>query len=162
MLNRIDKFDLTGMETATVENPLDFGTLTPGDAKELALKDPEKFKQLTGESPVGSPSKAAPVVELPTATTQKETSPPEEDPNANLRDTIQNINPDDIPSFVNQFIQDNPEDPAGAFIDTIKRIGESETGDFILNEIRSIIQPPSDIHKRTKKKKSSVKKKRKK
>ena len=157
MLNRIDKFDLTGMETATVENPLDFGTLTPGDAKELALKDPEKFKQLTGESPVGSPSKAAPVVELPTATTQKETPPPEEeDPNANLRNTIQNINPDDIVSFANDFIKENPEDPAGAFIDTIKQIGESDIGDSILNEIRSLIKKPQT---KTKKKKTSVKKK---
>ena len=163
MKNRLDKFDLTGMESATEDRPVRITDIPTSVLVEKARNNPAFLARILGEHEAKKrarqslpplPDESAPVVELPTATTKKETAPPEEeDPNANLRETIQNINPDDIVSFANDFIKENSEDPAGAFIDVIKQIGESEIGDSILMEIRSL------INSKPKKKKTSVKKK---
>jgi len=159
MKKRISRFDLKGF--GLFDRPE-----SPEAIQRMARDNPDVFKAMFKEDPILEDSlnvldetKLLPSgMEKPPA----ETSLSGEDLNANLRDTIQNINPDDIVSFANSFIKDNPEDPAGAFLEIINRIGESKTGDFILDEIRSIIQPPSDIHKKTPVKKKAVRKKKRK
>jgi hypothetical protein len=172
MKNRLAKFDLSGRASASEKSPIQIGKLTDSQLQQFAddpesanrfLMQHEKTKALragnSSPKPVEKKIEEKKIEETKPDETIKNTG----DPNANLRETIQNINPDDVVSYANKFIQDNADDPAGAFINVIKQIGESEKGDSILNEIRSLLDSKPKKKKTSvkKKKKTSVKKKKK-
>jgi hypothetical protein len=131
MKNRLNRFDITGLELASEENPVRITDASIDDILDRVKKEPglmDKIRQRSEEIKQN----------------RKTMPPPSQSESAPSADEIFGIEntPEAITNFAQEFIQKNSDDPIGAFLNVIKEIGESDIGDAILDKLRSTKSNP--------------------
>ena len=131
MKNRLNRFDLSGLESASEENPVKIGDLSIDELAEQVKNDPKLMDRIRRHSAEIRQNRQ----------TMPSPSQSESAPSADEIFGIENT-PEAITNFAQEFIQKNSDDPIGAFLNVIKEIGESDIGDAILDKLRSTKSNP--------------------